>query len=282
MRDLRYAIRVLLKAPAFTITAVFTLALCIGANTAIYTVVDRVLLRPLPYPQPERLAEVVTRFSRGGHRVRRRLAEPGRRCSAAVTSVELATTAGGFGSTGVNMVVGTHAEYVKQQRVSAAFFRVLGVPPALGREFTADEDRASGPTAAILSHQLWTRLFNGDPGASRPLDHAARRAAHDRRRDARWLHDWRTDGRVDAGAAVPDVRRRRRELRHHRPVEAGRDVDPGRRGDRRRRATRRSHDLYRECRRPGARTADSAAARPDRSRSASRFSFCGARSPSCS
>ena len=62
MRDLRYAIRVLLKAPVFTITAVVTLALCIGANTAIYTVVDRVLLRPLPYPQPDRLAEVITRF----------------------------------------------------------------------------------------------------------------------------------------------------------------------------------------------------------------------------
>src|SRR5439155_14433583 len=82
-----------------------------------------------------------------------------------VTSIDVATTAGGFGSTGVNMVVGTHAEYVKQQRVSAAFFRVLGVPPAIGREFTADEDRPNGPAAAILSHQLWARLFNGDPGA---------------------------------------------------------------------------------------------------------------------
>jgi putative ABC transport system permease protein len=164
MRDLRYAIRVLLKAPAFTITATLTLALCIGANTAIYTIVDRVLLRPLPYPQPERLAEVVTRFTRGdiGYGQTGAIWE---RLQRGVTSVELATTAGGFGSTGVNMVVGTHAEYVKQQRVSAAFFRVLGVPPAIGREFTADEDRANGPTAAILSHRLWMRLFNGDPGA---------------------------------------------------------------------------------------------------------------------
>src|SRR4030095_14203885 len=164
MRDLRYALRVLLKAPAFTITATLTLALCIGANTAIYTIVDRVLLRPPPSPQHERLAEVVTRFSRGdiGYGQSGGTWEALQR---GVTSVELATTAGGFGSTGVNMVVGTHAEYVKQQRVSAAFFRVLGVPPDIGREFTAEEDRANGPTAAILSHHLWARVVNGDPGA---------------------------------------------------------------------------------------------------------------------
>src|SRR5258707_4390128 len=66
MHDVRYAVRVLLKNPAFTFTAVLTLALCIGANTAIYSVVDRVLVRPLPYPQPERLAQVITRFERTG------------------------------------------------------------------------------------------------------------------------------------------------------------------------------------------------------------------------
>jgi len=164
MRDLRFAVRLLLTAPVFTTTAVLTLALCIGANTAIYTVVDRVLLRALPYPRPERLAEVITRFSRGdiGYGQTGGVWEVLQR---GVTSLDVATTAGGFGSTGVNMVVRDHAEYVKQQRVSAAFFRVLGVPPAVGREFTAGEDRPNGPAAVILSHQLWRRLFNGDAGA---------------------------------------------------------------------------------------------------------------------
>src|SRR5262245_64829369 len=162
MRDLRYAVRLLGKTPVFTITAVATLALCIGANTAIYTVVDRVLLRALPYPQPERLAMVVTRFSRGdlGYGQTGPTWEVLER---GVTSLDLATTAGTFGSIGVNMVVGTHAEYVRQQRVSKAYFRVLGVLPARGREFTADEDRPNGPAAAILSHQLWRRAFNADP-----------------------------------------------------------------------------------------------------------------------
>ncbi|HEY2151117.1 MAG TPA: ABC transporter permease [Vicinamibacterales bacterium] len=165
MRDLRYGVRVLLKAPAFTITAVLTLALCIGANTAIYTVVDRVLLRPLPYPQPERLAQIVTRFDGGGIGEIGQTGATWEALRDGVTSLDLATTSGGFGSIGVNMVVGQHAEYITQQRVSAGFFRVLGVAPARGREFTADEDRPNGPAAVILSHTLWTRLFDGDPAA---------------------------------------------------------------------------------------------------------------------
>ena len=93
-------------------------------------------------------------------------------------------------------------EYVPQQRVSAGFFRVLGVAPALGREFTADEDRPNGPAVAVLSHRLWMRAVQRRSGVDRPLDHAARRAAHDRRRDARRLHQRRAGRCVDAGAAL--------------------------------------------------------------------------------
>ncbi len=164
-RDLRYAIRILLKAPLFTSAAVLTLALCIGANTAIYTVVDRVLLRALPYPQPERLAEIVTHFERSGYDGVGQTGATWEVLHDRVQTMDLATWSGGFGSTGVNMVAGNHAEYVKQQRVSAGFFRVLGVAPALGREFSADEDRPNGPAAAVLSHSLWMRLFNGDANA---------------------------------------------------------------------------------------------------------------------
>jgi len=165
MRDLRYAVRVLLKGPVFAVTAILTLALCIGANTAIYTVVDRVLLRPLPYPQPERLAQVMTHFDRHGDDEGGQTGGTWEVLRNGVTSLDLATTSGGFGSTGVNLVVGDHPEYVKQQRVSAGYFHVLGVAPALGREFNADEDRPNGIAAAVLSHALWMRLFKGDVSA---------------------------------------------------------------------------------------------------------------------
>src|SRR5438445_3654109 len=122
MRDLRYAIRVLWKSPVFATTAILTLALCIGANTAIYTVVDRVLLRALPYPNPDRLAQVVTHFDRRGPGSNDEIGQNGAAWEALhgrVQTLDVATTSGGFGSTGVNLVAGNHAEYVKQQRVSA-------------------------------------------------------------------------------------------------------------------------------------------------------------------
>jgi predicted permease len=163
MRDLRYAVRVLLKNPAFTLTAVLTLALCIGANTAIYSVVDRVLLRPLPYPHPERLAMITRHYERGGAS-EDDLSQSGftwvalRDGAADVVDLAALSLAGG-----VNLVAGDRASSVQQQRVSAGYFRVLGIEPAIGREFSADEDRVNGPAVAVLSHTLWTRAFSADP-----------------------------------------------------------------------------------------------------------------------
>jgi predicted permease len=164
MRDLRYAVRVLWKSPVFTLTAVLTLALCIGANTAIYTVVDRVLLRPLPYPYPERLA-MIARHYQGPDAAEDDFSQSGFAWVAlregAGTAVDLAAFSGLGG--GVNLVADGRATSVPQQRVSAGYFRVLGVAPALGREFTEEEDRVNGPAAAVVSHALWLRAFNGDP-----------------------------------------------------------------------------------------------------------------------
>jgi putative ABC transport system permease protein len=164
MRDLRYAVRVLRKAPAFTITAVVTLALCIGANTAIYSVVDRVLLRALPYPRPERLA-MISRHYQGPGATEDDYSQSGftwvalRQGAAAVVDLAAMSGLGGGG----NLVAGGRATSVPQARVSAGFFRVLGVAPEVGREFTEEEDRVNGPAVALLSHALWLRAFNADP-----------------------------------------------------------------------------------------------------------------------
>lgn len=163
MRDLRYAVRVLLKSPVFALTAILTLALCIGANTAIYTVVDRVLLRPLPYPRPDRLAMVVRHYQ-GAAALPDDISQSGHvwvtlRSGAAAT---LDVAAHGL-SGGVNLTADGRATSVRQLRVSAGYFRVLGIAPEVGREFTEEEDRVNGPAVAVLSHALWTRAFNADP-----------------------------------------------------------------------------------------------------------------------
>jgi predicted permease len=162
-RDVRFALRMLGKSPAFALTAVLTLALAIAVNTAVFSVVDAVLLKPLPYPEPGRLAMVTTTIRAGGGvdedtsqngatwlmiRDRARTIEP------AVYSTWPA---------GVNVVASGRASYAQQQRVGAGFFRVLGVAPVIGREFNADEDRTGGPATAILSNALWHAMFNGDP-----------------------------------------------------------------------------------------------------------------------
>jgi predicted permease len=162
MRDVKYAIRVLIKSPVFALTSIVTLALCIGANTAIYSVVDRVLLRSLPYPRPERLAVIVRHYH--GPDTSDDVSQAGVTWAAlrnGAPKVEVAAFSG-LGM-GVNLVTGGEAEYVVQERVTAGYFRVLGVAPAIGREFSDDEDRANGPAAAVLSHALWTHAFRGDP-----------------------------------------------------------------------------------------------------------------------
>jgi len=162
-RDLRYATRVLRKSPTFTAAAVATLALCIGANTAIFSVVDAVLLRPLPYPRPERLFSVARHYQGKGSEAYQTnlwgsVWEAVRDNAAYVDAAVFSEW-----SMGVNFAAGNRVEYVKQQRVSAGFFRVLGVTPLMGREFTAAEDSQGGPAVTVLSYGLWKRVFHADP-----------------------------------------------------------------------------------------------------------------------
>jgi predicted permease len=162
--DVRFGLRMLRKNPAFALTAILTLALCIGANTAIFSVVDAVLFRQLPYPQPDRLAWIST-LQRSPQGESEETSVDGRTWEIIrdhVRSLDVAVYSGG--SNGVNLAVsGTGAQYVQQQRVSAGFFRVLGVAPLIGREIQSEEDRPGGPAVAVLSYALWRRAFASDP-----------------------------------------------------------------------------------------------------------------------
>jgi predicted permease len=165
--DFKYGYRQLVKSPGFSITAILTLALAIGANTAVFSLVDAVLLKSIPYPQPERLGTMGAIYTRGGVEIERErtgMAVTGAGWEALKnqsTSVDAALY-GGLTSP-VSLVTPSQTLSVEPQRVSAGYFRVLGVPPAMGREFSAEEDVAGGPALAILSDRLWRSAFNGDP-----------------------------------------------------------------------------------------------------------------------
>jgi predicted permease len=163
--DLKYGWRQLIKAPGFTITAVLTLGLAIGANTAVFSLVDAVLLKSIPYPEPERLGTMGAIYSREGVEIERGdMAITGLGWLALrnqVASIDAALYSSL--ASAVSLVSESRTISVEPQRVSAGYFRVLGVPPAIGREFAADEDVAGGPALAILSDRIWRSAFNGDP-----------------------------------------------------------------------------------------------------------------------
>src|SRR5262249_39414487 len=153
-QDLRYGARMMLRKPGFTVIAVATLALGIGATTAIFTVVSAVLLRPLPYPEPERIMALWPE-------------RPGSSFSGVSEtkfvfwrehskSFDGVAATQGIGS-GVNLSGGDEPEFITGVKVSVDFFRVLGVHPVIGRDFTQEEDSPSGESVAILTDGLWRR-----------------------------------------------------------------------------------------------------------------------------
>ncbi|HXE11436.1 MAG TPA: ABC transporter permease [Bryobacteraceae bacterium] len=161
-RDIRYAGRQLRRSPAFTITVLLTLALCIGANTAMFSIVDQVFFQALPYPDPGRLMMIVRTFHKGN------LSDtnPGQSFKTwqpirdHATLLESAVYSDG--SSGVNLFANDHGEYIQRQEVSAGYFHVLGIHPLIGREFTRQEDIPGGPALAVLGYAVWQRIFHGD------------------------------------------------------------------------------------------------------------------------
>jgi predicted permease len=162
VRDVRYAFRMLRKTPGFTLAAVVTLALGIGANAAVFSAVNALLFEPLPFPHPDRLAIMGRHYRSPKAGDNHDIGSNGRMWFAAHDHTSKVDVAVYGGTSGVNMVAGESVAYVEQQRVSAGYFGVLGFRPTIGREFSADDDRAAAEPVVILSDDLWRRLFNGD------------------------------------------------------------------------------------------------------------------------
>ncbi|HEY2138707.1 MAG TPA: ABC transporter permease, partial [Chthoniobacterales bacterium] len=159
MNDLRFALRQLRKSPGFTIVAVLTLALGIGANSAIFSVVNAVLLRPLPYPQSERL--VYLNEVSGGTNTSIALPDYLDWRHDATSFQQLALTR--LESRNLSGIAGREPERVAVAFVTANFFDVIGLPPQLGRTFLEDEDKPGAPALVVISDRLWDRAFHRDP-----------------------------------------------------------------------------------------------------------------------
>ena len=156
LQDLRYALRTIRQNPAFTFAAVAALALAIGANTAIFSVVNTVLLRPLPYPDPDRLVAFTTTSPQGsGFGASPTKFNNWRRQTGVVQDVSA------YRFSVVNLTEG-EPEQVATAHVSADFFRLFGAPVAAGRTFSADEDLPNGGHVVVLSEGFWRRRFGGD------------------------------------------------------------------------------------------------------------------------
>ncbi len=159
LHDLQYAGRQMMKSPGFALVAILTLALGIGANTAIFSVVNAVLLEPLPYPNADRL---VTLFHSKHNFVKGSISYPNfldwQRDNQSFEAMAAYRHPGGFTLTGAGQ-----AENVQGDMISAGFFEILGVKPVLGRTFSPDEDRLGANPTAMISEGLWKRKFASNP-----------------------------------------------------------------------------------------------------------------------
>jgi putative ABC transport system permease protein len=158
--DVKHAAWVLWRSPGFAATAIAALALGIGANTAIFSVVNAVLLQPLSYPQPDRLVALMRHFPGGDSPA---TSIPKFIVWSEQTRVFQSITAYDFAGPGINLTGGDRPEQVKGIHASAGYFDVFGAPIALGRAYTPEEDRPGGRRVVVISSGLWRSRFGGDP-----------------------------------------------------------------------------------------------------------------------
>jgi len=162
-QDLRFGQRMLARNPGFTVTVILTLALSIGANTAIFSMVNALLLESLPYSHPEGIGVIYTQVSGPvGSNERHHL--NGEQWELLRDNVPaLISAVSGIRASGVNLQAGSQVQYVHAGRISARYLDVLAIHPIIGRNFSDAEDRPHGPKTAILNYGLWRNAFGANP-----------------------------------------------------------------------------------------------------------------------
>jgi putative ABC transport system permease protein len=164
LQDLRYGLRMLAKNPAFTAVALLSLALGIGANTAIFSVVNAVLLKPLPYPHTDRVVIVRERVRLPGYESDQDMMAPANFADLRARDTAFENMAA-LAYRSHDLTGAGEPVRVEGEAVSASLFPVLGVEAALGRVFTAEDDQYGGPRVALLGYALWASRFGADPQA---------------------------------------------------------------------------------------------------------------------
>ncbi|MBV8673112.1 MAG: ABC transporter permease, partial [Acidobacteriaceae bacterium] len=159
-RDLRFALRGLRKTPGFTVIAVLVIAVGIGVNTAVFSVINAVLLKPLTYPNPQELVELRNISAQGSF--------PGANIPKfniwhQRTGIFEQVAAYDFGGAGMNVTGGDHPEQVQGMHVSGDYFAMFGAPVVAGRTFTAEEDSPHGGRVTVLSYGLWKSRYGANP-----------------------------------------------------------------------------------------------------------------------
>ncbi len=163
LQDMRYGFRMLMNRPGFTVVAVLALALGIGANTAIFSVVNAVLLRPLPFKDPERLVAVWETNPQLGAEMRNRNEVALGNFLDWRAQNQVFEQLAALSYANINLTGGAEPERIQSVVATTNIFQALGVQPVMGRAFLPEEEKVSSPRAVVLSHGLWQRRFGSDP-----------------------------------------------------------------------------------------------------------------------
>ena len=159
LQDARFGLRMLRRSPGFTLVAILTVALSIGATAAVFTVINSVLLRPLPYENPNRLIVIATFMPHENSEV---TASP--HYAAFKNNSRILEDAGAYSPEDYNVSGAGEPERLHGTVATASFFSTLGIRPAMGRVFTAEEDKPGAEKVVVITHSLWQRHFNSDNG----------------------------------------------------------------------------------------------------------------------